>query len=621
LNLNILCISSLISLGDKLCNDLKKFNIVNYKDIKPYQYNNYDNLNISLEQLYFLNNKYDIIIIDEITSFISRFLSKTNNNISSNYYNLINLFKNCNHIIFCDALFCEDTYLLTSKLFNCNNMKSLFYYNKFKKCSNKIINNYLYNKGFNDLNNIISFIDKFNINDKIINNESILICSDSIKISNLIYNYFIDNYKDKDNYFELITKNKYNKEFVNNCNNTFINKCVIYSPKITYGIDIQIDYNEIYVIYKGKSINSYLMLQQISRSRKCKNINILSLFNNSNNDILEFKYFKENYINNIKNNNDKVYELLNNHNVINNIDILFNMNNILNNRYKDIIDFLNIVIHNKYNNYITNNNKLHCLKLLSEYQGYNINYFNFNDLKDYNINDKKYLDINNYDNIKILEEIKLDKNYELCNNELKLYLNELIKDKKNINRILHSRYLFIYDFNKIENIFKNNNEDIIKIINNNGNNLKYVYQILINLNKNLGINKFELLKEYNKNNKDKLIKFINNNKENIEKLYLSKMNGKTNNKLKNKSFDNLLKEINNDKMNKKFNMINGLYLFNQFILSCYKYIDNNLINSKEDKFTINKIRYNKQLSFNNTYINNMKDIYNITKNNNIVIKF
>ena len=100
MNLNILCISSLISLGDKLCNDLKKFNIVNYKDIKPYQYNNYDNLNISLEQLYFLNNKYDIIIIDEITSFISRFLSKTNNNISSNYYNLINLFKNCNHIYF-----------------------------------------------------------------------------------------------------------------------------------------------------------------------------------------------------------------------------------------------------------------------------------------------------------------------------------------------------------------------------------------------------------------------------------------------------------------------------------------------------------------------------------------
>ena len=618
LNLNILCISSLISLGDKLCNDLKEFNIINYKDIKHYEYNKYDNLNISLEQLHILNNNYDIIIIDEITSFISRFLSKTNNNISNNYYNLINLFKNSSYIIFCDALFCEDTYLLVNKLFNCNNMKSLFYYNKFKKCNNKVINNYLYNKDFNDLNNIISFIDKFNINNKIINNESILICSDSATISNLIYNYFIDKYKNKNNYFELIIKDKYNKEFVNNCNITFNNKCVIYSPKITYGIDIQIEYEDIYVIYKGKSINSYLMLQQISRSRNCKNINILSLFNYNQINILKFKYFKNNYINNIKNINDKVFELLNNHNIIDNIDILFNMNNLLSKRYKDIIDFLNIVIHNKYNNYITNNNKLYCLKLLSEYQGYNINYYDFNETKNYNIDDKKYLEINNYDNIKILEEIKLDKNYELCNNELKIYLNELIKDKKNINRILHSRYLFIYDLNKIENIFKNNNEDIIKIINNNGNNLKYVYQILINLNKELEINKFELLKEYNK---DKLIKFIENNKNNIKKLFTSKMTLYQNKKLKNKSYEDLFKEIQNDKMNRKFKCINGLFLFNQFILNCYKYIDKNLIIINKEDYIINKNRYINKYIFNDKYINNMKDIYNIIKNNDTNIIF
>ena len=64
-------------------------------------------------------------------------------------------------------------------------------------------------------------------------------------------------------------------------------------------------------------------------------------------------------------------------------------------------------------------------------------------------------------------------------------------------------------------------------------------------------------------------------------------------------------------MNKKLNCINGLYLFNQFILNCYKFIDNNLIISKEDKFTINKIRYNKQLYFNNNYINYMNNFYNI----------
>lgn len=220
---------------------------------------------------------------------------------------------------------------------------------------------------------------------------------------------------------------------------------------------------------------------------------------------------------------------------------------------------------------------------------------------------------------KYFEEIKLDKNYKLCNNNLKLFLNELIKDKKNINRILHSRYLFIYEFDKIDNIFKNNNDDIIKIINNNSNNLKYVYQILINLNKSFNLDKFTLLKEYNK---DKIIKFINDNKENIEKLYTSKMNGQNKNKLKKKSFDNLLKEVDNNRNNKKLNCINGLYLFNQFILSCYKYIDNNLIISIKENFIINKIRYKNSFVFNNNYINNMKEIYNINnKNDNIIVEF
>ena len=124
------------------------------------------------------------------------------------------------------------------------------------------------------------------------------------------------------------------------------------------------------------------------------------------------------------------------------------------------------------------------------------------------------------------------------------------------------------------------------------------------MNKEFNLNKFYLLNEYDK---DKIIKFINDNKINIEKLYITKH--KDNNNYKNKSFDNLLNEVNNNKMNKKLNCINGLYLFNQFILTCYKFIDNNLIISKEDKFTINKIRYNKQLYFNDNYINNMNNIY------------
>ena len=64
-------------------------------------------------------------------------------------------------------------------------------------------------------------------------------------------------------------------------------------------------------------------------------------------------------------------------------------------------------------------------------------------------------------------------------------------------------------------------------------------------------------------------------------------------------------------MNKKLNCINGLYLFNQFILSCYKFIDINLINCKRKDYIINKSRYINILSFNYNYINNMNIFYNI----------
>jgi len=632
INLRILFISSLISLGDKIYIDLNEYNIKNYNNLFKKDYNKYNSLIISLEQLYLIINYYDVIIIDEITSFINRFLSKTNNNLTMNYNKLLNLCKNSNHIILSDALFREDTFLLTTKLFNLNNKPSIFYYNNYKKCNNKIINNYFYNKNYSDNDNILNFITKQNIKDKIINKKSNLICCDSVKNAKFINDYFKDIYKNDDNYFNLITKDIYDKDFVNNCNETFNNKTIIYSPKITYGIDIQINYDKIFGIYKGKSINSYLILQQFSRSRKCNNINLLTLFNDDNNKkIYSFDMFKYFYLKNIKRNKGElIFNLLNNNELINQMDELLNMNEDLINKHKDIIDFLNIVLYNKYFDYITYNNKLQCLKLLSEYQGYTFNSFYLDNLDKYN---KKYNN-NDIDEYKNYQEINLSENYNLLNGiinndlkfkiidnkdinyykELQKYLNSLISKKINKNRIIKSSYLFNKEFSEIERIF-NKKEDLLNIINKNENNLNYVYKILINLNKEFNLNKFELLKEYNNDN---LIKFINDNKDNINKLYTSKDNNKD--KLKKKSFDNLLKEVNNNKMNKKFNMINGLYLFNQFILDCYKYIDKNLINNKEDKFTINKIRYNKQLSFNNTYINNMKEIYNINKNDNIIIK-
>ena len=390
------------------------------------------------------------------------------------------------------------------------------------------------------------------------------------------------------------------------------------------------------------------MLQQISRTRKCNNINILSLFkddklnlskdfNISNNkNIITYDLFKDLYLDNIKkiNNDDIFYKLLENNKLINNIDKLLHMNNNLNKKYNNILYFINIILYNKYYDYITKNNKLLCLKLLSEYQGYKFNNYILKDITNNNITINKNINNNNIE--LLLNESNLKENYdilkELINNNnisneikneyinIKIELDKLFKNKINKNRIIKSKLLFLFKLNELRNIFNNNkNNDIINIINNSKNNLYNVYQILINLNKSFNLNNFELLNEYNK---DKFIKFVNDNKDNINKLYISKH--RNNNDIKNKSFDKLSEEINNDKLNKKLNIINGLYFFNQFILDCYKYIDNNLIISKKIDILINKQRYNNKLIFNDKYINILKifnNIKNIYKNMNIIITF
>ena len=105
------------------------------------------------------------------------------------------------------------------------------------------------------------------------------------------------------------------------------------------------------------------MLQQISRTRKCNNINILSLFKDNNKNIITYDLFKDLYLDNIKkiNNDDVFYKLLENNKLINNIDKLLHMNNNLNKKYNNILYFINIILYNKYYDYITKNNKLLCL--------------------------------------------------------------------------------------------------------------------------------------------------------------------------------------------------------------------------------------------------------------------
>lgn len=632
LGIKILFISSLITLGDKFEIDFKEFNIKNYINI-GYDYNLCNRLIISLEQLYKIINNYDVIIIDEVSSFISRFLSKTNKNLIQNYYSLINLIKNSNHIILSDAFIHNDTYLFCNLLFKLNNKNCFYYKNTINKHKNKSLNLFMYNNNVkNKINdNIQMFIDNQNIYNQIENNEKILIFSDSASICDYLQKLFIKKYPNKKDYFKIITKNKYDNELIKDCNNKFNNICVMFSPKITTGIDINIKYNNIYGIYKGNSINSYSMIQQIGRCRNVNNINILCLFNQKNNNyIMNFDIFQKIYKTNINSlyHNETINKILNkNFDFIKEIYyLLYNKNFI--NEFNNINEFIDIIYNNKYLDFICCSQKFKSLLILSKYQGYNINIKN-NNLNS-NINneiDKSFNEnINDYDKMIKLKDIKLlDKYNSLENiinnsnikhnayykklNNIYNYINDIINNTKEYNKLVKSKFLFdvIYGKNILPILIENSkNNNILDIVNNSNNNLFFVIKLLNNLLIEFNLNKFDLLNKYDK---DKFNKFINDNKELIDKLFISKDNNK--NKKINYSFDKLLNEINNDKFNKKINIINGLYFFNQFILLIYKYINSKCISKIKCNFFINKNRYQIKFIFNQKYIDNINNLYEL----------
>jgi len=62
---------------------------------------------------------------------------------------------------------------------------------------------------------------------------------------------------------------------VTNCNKTCQNKCVIFSPKIIYGLDFLIKYDEAYAIYKCTSMDSLCFLQRYQEPINCKVIKMM----------------------------------------------------------------------------------------------------------------------------------------------------------------------------------------------------------------------------------------------------------------------------------------------------------------------------------------------------------
>ena len=595
----ILFINSLQTMNFKYCNDFKDLNVKSYLD-KSIDINNCNKLSISLEQLYKLNNNFDIIVIDEITSFIIRFYSKTNNFMNENMNKLKELINNSKRCILVDAFIREDTKLLLDFLFN-NNL--FIYHNINKKHINKNIN--IINNEFKFKNNIDKIL--LYLKDKINNKESICIFSDSKKICIDIYNKLNNIYnknQELDNYFKLYTsKNKSELSFneIVNCNNEFNNKCIIFSPTIIYGIDILIKYNHnnLFGIYNGNSIDSYFMIQQIGRFRNCNNINLL--YNNKNYtfnkylkliDIQNKEFNKvENYFKNINNDDKqlfmlKIYQLLVNNikeNEFVNLLKMFGINNInkdlINNELNINIINSRLLIYQKYYDNLLFYNKFNGLNLLLNYSGYNIS--NNNDLNLININDEIKINneiINDNKNNEIFDFMKYNNidynNYDIIKEFYNKYndLNIIYKSKILLNYNYLQNYIKSKNINNINNIIKNNNKnDIILLL---------IYKIFNRLNFNFNNN---LVINDNITNEE-IYKFCRNNYilfKSIDKNILNKYN-------------NLLKLKDNDKLKEYF--ISIVYQLINYICNELTIKDNNIIRIKlKSHIQYNNYKFNLKL--------------------------
>ena len=609
-NVRILIISSLITLGDKIFKDLNDngIKIFNYRtNSNSDLLNNQHNLIISLEQLYKLRDSYDIVIIDEFTSFIGRFNSHTNKeNRIKNLNKLFNLCANSNHIILCDAILRDDSYYFSKTLFNKRN--SLYFMNSFKKCQDKTVTIY---KAKNNENITNTFIDSF-IDDKIKSRESIIICSDSAKKAEEIFSY-VKTKNIPDDYALLITKNYYDQDIMIDYNKTFKNKCVIFSPKILYGIDIQIPYDSIYAVYTGKSINSYLMLQQISRCRKCKEIKILALFDDKNNKVISYDLYKNKYIKYVIKHNISLEKILDKDFPYDKLKYeQLNIKSPMLNEVK----YINVVLQSLYYEYITRSNKLHCLKLLCEYQGYKINNEKFYDesLKiENNKNDQSL-------KTKITEEIKQEIKQEIFESNLeKLKLDSLyysIIDKKT-KKALETK-LFIdelcsangYSKYQRSKILFTNNEELDEYVKSKVNEKDNIINIVIDpkhielrclnvINDYCKIFNCKIFKLLSKYQRIKIKTFIEEHKNDIN--IISESSAKDNLKYCNLIINTSIKDKNV-----------GLHYFNNFIVFCYGKINCDLI-----KYEKVKIRYyaNDNIEelrtlgmFNKDYINKINEI-------------
>ena len=348
----------------------------------------------SLENLIRIDDDYDIVLLDEINSLINYFYSDTLRSIRLRCISvLLRILSKAKVIIACDANITD----LVFCFFNQINVKYIYYKNNFMNKINIPFDFYL-SKNYNEKANLFSFCDKFIIN-KIKNNKSVLILTDSKTVTTDLKDYFLRHNSNHD-YYRIFNKDEGKLEDLININKICIDRCICSNSKIQYGIDIQYHYDEVYIIYKYASsfgIDVFCMEQQIGRPRNTDAIKLLCLdpkaiyYTNSYISYEQNKQIQQKFINTYSNLHQ---ELCKKYSAINEMGIVdmdwngkhkFNLNSIMTE-----IHFIKT-----WYDSLFYNNKIDILKLIAEKSyGYKVNTYEWIPCDEYYDFGKKNIGVN-----------------------------------------------------------------------------------------------------------------------------------------------------------------------------------------------------------------------------------
>lgn len=412
-------IISVVTRRSMACCHITAFNKENKLVFCSYLDKKYDQIDYfisSLENLIRVIQSYDIVILDEVNSLINYFYSTTlEGKRIFCILQLIELLDKCKLVIGVDANITD----MVMQLFTQMEKKIYFYVNTYANKKDVKLNIH-YSTNYNEESNIISFCEKY-INEQYVKKgKTCLIMTDSKRITEFLKTYF---YKFNSNcdYYRVFNKDEGTLEDIIVINKIGEGRLIIFNSKICYGVDITIKYDEIFVIYKRtsglKSMNALEMIQQISRARYTKAVNLLVLDPKSKNSVNYFISYE---------NNKKIQEFLINRYVKHHEEICKKLN-IVNEFGCVTIDIKGKCKFNDQNflteihylktwyDQLFHRNKIDIIKLVAKEYGYIIKE------EDWTQSDMKLTN-------SFKKELKLNKE-ELVEVSKKIYKNEIIDNK------------------------------------------------------------------------------------------------------------------------------------------------------------------------------------------------